>query len=294
MPTSPYYRCTVIVPVYNDWHLVPRLLACLGQQSIGTDAFQLLLVDNGSSHLPQLELPHYARLLRCNSPGSYAARNEGLAHAQSAIVAFTDADCRPTTHWLEHALACLEDARDHNCIVAGGIEVVSDSPQGPNKYELYDMALGLPQARYVRQGYAITANLFVPMEVFARVGKFDAARFSGGDAEFCRRAVQRGVTLRYCEQALVRHPARDSWIALASKVRRVKGGQVRHGSLRRRMIYFIRSFLPPVRAWFNVLRSARTENRHKLSICIIQARLWLVEMAEVLYLVLGRGERSRK
>src|SRR5690606_26267765 len=124
-------------------------------------------------------------------------------------------------------------------------------------------------------------------------GVFDSVRYSGGDAEFCRRAARHGVEIAYCERALIRHPARNSWKALAGKARRVKGGQVKDGSWSRRLLNAARTFLPPVRAWATVVRSKKVGKIGKMYVCAIQARLWCIEMAEVIFLALG-GAKSRR
>ena len=279
-------RVSIVVPVFNQWHLVPELLRCLEMQTFDHDAFEVLLVDNGSEYIPPpTGEPRFVRRLVCSTPGSYAARNLGIAQARGAVVAFTDADCRPHPQWLQAALGRMQGSR---MLLAGAIRIVPRDPGNPNRYEVYDMMLGMPQARYVRRGYAITANLFVPRAVLNELGGFDARRFSGGDAEFCRRARDAHIALEYVESAVVEHPARDSWAALATKVRRIKGGQLAAGPLRQKALYAVRAFLPPVRAWWRVLRASSFSWRHRIGSLFVQARLWLVEMAEVLRLLLGR------
>lgn len=285
-------RCSVIVPVYNDWHFIPDLLAALSKQSIGDGAFELLIVDNGSDAIPPLSLPGFARVLQCLQPGSYAARNEGVRHARGSVLAFTDADCRPCETWLEEALRSL-NRRGETVILAGGVSVVPRDPDCSNWYELYDVVRGLPQADYVRRGYGITANLFVPSAVFERVGMFDGARYSGGDAEFCLRAGRSGVGIVYCDRAWVAHPARSQWVDLSGKIRRVKGGQIKHGSYLRRLQFAIRAFLPPVRGWVKITCSKKIAAGQKVQVCWIETRLWLVEMIEVIRLLLGKA-RVRK
>lgn len=285
---------SVIVPVYNHWHLIPELIDCLRNQSLGTDSFELLLVDNGSDYVPEESaLPSFARLLHCATPGSYAARNEGIRNARGELLTFTDADCRPEPQWLEEGLTAFRSAGRTDVIVAGGISVVPANPDAPTTYELYDMTLGLPQARYVRRGYGITANLFVPRVVIDRVGAFDENRFSGGDAEFCRRAVRRGVGLKYCAKASICHPARSTWDDLVIKARRVKGGQLTAGPRRSRIIWAVRTVIPPVWAWLNALRAKRLSPKQRLVVCVLQGRLWFVEIAELVRLLLKRGEAQR-
>jgi hypothetical protein len=93
--------------------------------------------------------------------------------------------------------------------------------------------------------------------------------------------------------ALVRHPARDNWPALEIKARRVKGGQLTAGSLRRRTVYFLRSFTPPLAAAWRFLRERRQPLRFRLIAVAVQARIWTVDMHEALRLGLGLHPERR-
>jgi glycosyltransferase involved in cell wall biosynthesis len=279
---------SVIVPVYNHWHLIPRLIDCLARQSIGCRHFELLLVDNGSTDFSVPEdFPGWARVLECREPGSYAARNRAVAETRGQLLAFTDADCLPEPGWL--AALHAEFARStEQLVIAGSILVEPECWASPLVYELYDVALGLPQKRYAtRRGYGVTANLAMSKLLFERLTGFDAGRFSGGDAEFCRRATAAGARLAYCEAAVVLHPARQSWSELSKKVRRIKGGQIRSGSLRQRTLFAVRTLLPPFRAWLLVLGAGRLSGWQRTQVCVIQLGLWGVELLELGRLLAG-------
>src|SRR5690554_2350740 len=117
-------QCTVIVPVYEHWHLIPALLQCLQRQTLGQERFEVLLVDNGSTHFaPPSELPTNTQILHCAAPGSYAARNQALQEAQGEWLVFTDADCLPATGWLEALMRKAESLAGPNTVLAGAIEI---------------------------------------------------------------------------------------------------------------------------------------------------------------------------
>lgn len=285
---------TIIVPVYNQWDRIPRLLHALKSQSSGQGQFELLLVDNGSEHFsPPDALPSWARLLTCDTPGSYAARNTGIAEARGDWLIFTDADCEPADDWFGHIVRTTSSPSAASSLFAGAIQVVATCDGEPNYYQIYDMVKGIPQAWYVQRGYGTTANLCVHRSLFTTIGVFDASRFSGGDAELCRRALAHGYKLQYLPEAMIRHPARDSWQALVTKARRVKGGQLSHGSLRRRALAIARSFSPPVIAVWRFLGQYEQPPRFRLIAVLIQLRIWLVDMHETLRLSLGTEPERR-
>ena len=288
MPPLPHV--SVIAPVYRQWDLVPLLLAALAAQTLRQDAFEVLLVDNAPDEPhPALALPANARILPCPTPGSYAARNVGVAAARGALFVFTDADCRPEPGWLD-ALAAAAAAAP-GTLVAGPVRVEAVGPR-PNSYEAYDAIRGIPQARYVRLGYAATANLAVPAEVFGEIGLFDAARLSGGDADFCRRARAAGRRIALADGAVVVHPARATWEALARKARRIKGGQIRGGGRSLRLGWLLRTLTPPLRATARFLR-AQAPVRDRLAAIGVLYLLWGVELAETARLLLGGAPERR-
>lgn len=272
-------RFSVIVPILNDWEKVPGLLGSLAAQELPLSEFEVLLVDNGSDQLPRVD-DHglCVTTLSCTQPGSYAARNLGVRHAKGEVCAFTDADCLPCPEWLSEAGYCLDSARSRS-VVAGDVRMESKG-ESPGFYELYDVSMGIPQAQYVSRGYAVTANLFVPRTVFESTGLFDSKRFSGGDAEFCRRAKSRGFELSFCKGATVRHPARQKWTDLATKARRMKGAQLTQGSVGDRCYWLCRTLLPPVHRWVRAFRNGKLSFRQRLAVCLVQTRLWGVELLE--------------
>lgn len=283
---------SVIVPVYIHWHLAPGLLDRLERQTLPADRFEVILVDNGSPQFePPEHLPDNVQILRCDTPGSYAARNLGASRAKGDWLVFTDADCRPQPAWL----AGLDEARrlaDEGALIAGAVKVVAQSAR-PGGAEIYDVVKGIPQERYVARGYAATANLAVPMAVFRELGGFDGKRFSGGDADLCRRAVAAGHALVFARTMCVEHPARTTWREIATKARRIKGGQIKAGSTSRRLMWLLRTLAPPLRGAWEFLNDTRHPLRHRLVAIAVLMRLWLVELGEVLLLVAGRSPERR-
>ena len=89
---------SVIIPVYNDLKLLSTCLECLDRQTYPKTRFEVLVVDNGSDLPVQPIVSRYSnvKLEKESMPGSYAARNRGIAAARGEILAFTDADCRPS------------------------------------------------------------------------------------------------------------------------------------------------------------------------------------------------------
>jgi glycosyltransferase involved in cell wall biosynthesis len=205
MSTPP--RVSVVVPVKDGEGTLGVLLDALAAQTRPAD--EVLVVDNGSSDRT-VELakghPAVTRVLHEPRPGSYAARNTGLAEASGDLLAFTDGDCKPTPGWLAAGVAALAD---HD-LVGGRVEVLGSA--APSVWERLDAGHYLDQQRNVEQeGFAATANFFARAEVLRGLGGFAADLRSGGDREVCIRAARAGHTLGYSADALAEHHPRATF-----------------------------------------------------------------------------------
>lgn len=217
-------RVSVVVPVRDD----PRLSACLAalaRQSYPAELVELIVADNGGG--PDVRaLVHGrpgVRYVAEPAGGSYTARNAAVLESTGEVLAFTDADCLPEPDWIEHAVRALADGAD---IVAGRVAVYARDAARPHPVEAYELVHAFPQETYVsRHGASVTANMCTTRAAFDTAGPFRSTLLSGADIEWAQRANRLGLRTVYCAQAVVRHPARDSYAALRSKLRRVIAGR---------------------------------------------------------------------
>jgi cellulose synthase/poly-beta-1,6-N-acetylglucosamine synthase-like glycosyltransferase len=214
---------SVILPFWGpNVTQVSECATAVMQQTLPHDRFELIVIDNHRTPLPELAtaLPPGCILLHEPQPGSYSARNRGLREARGEIVAFTDSDCLPAPDWLRTGVNALLDNPDLG-FVGGEIELTWLGER-PNIVEIYDLCLGLNQAEYIDRGrFCATANLFTRMSVLEKVGRFDDTVFSGGDRMWGERAVALGFRCSYMADAVVLHPARATMPDLLSRTRRV-------------------------------------------------------------------------
>jgi GT2 family glycosyltransferase len=220
-------RVGVVIPVFNDWEGLQRCLRALAVQTYPSALVQVRVVDNGSSDWPaQPRFPLPVEVIRHDRPGSYGARNRAAAQWAVDLLAFTDADCEPAPDWLDQAVAAVFAEAASPRLVAGRIALQAASATHPSAGEQLDQILGFDQERTVRRaGFGVTANLFVAQSTFDALGGFRRHTRSGGDRDFCERALAQGHQLIYAPGALVRHPAR-LWPQLLAKQRRIVGGRL--------------------------------------------------------------------
>src|SRR3954452_3482097 len=101
-------RVTVVAATHNRARRLEALLASLAEQTIGTEAFEVVIVDDASQDDTPAVLeralagPLDLRVLRqAEGGGQAAARNAGWRAATAPVVAFTDDDCVCARDWLE-------------------------------------------------------------------------------------------------------------------------------------------------------------------------------------------------
>jgi glycosyltransferase involved in cell wall biosynthesis len=213
---------SVIIPTYRD---TERLLICLKAlegQSIGSDQFEVIVVNNDPSEKLELSMKGNLVVLQESVKSSYSARNMGIKNAKADILAFTDADCIPDKDWLHVGLSKF-DADPQIMRIGGRVDLFFESPK-LTKADCYELIYGFKQEQFVKDGKSVTANLFARKLVFDKVGDFNASLQSGGDMEWGLRAEKSGFAIAYDKDAVVKHPSRSEIKEVLIKAVRVSEG----------------------------------------------------------------------
>jgi len=238
---------TVIIPFFNDARRLDRCLSAIEEGSY--PASQIIAVDNGSTEdVAPVKAAHpNVTWMEEPKPGSYAARNRGLAEATGEVLAFTDSDCLPHRDWLRRGIEAMSRIGPE-AYVGGAVKIAFEDPDRPTVFEIYDDLFAFPQESYLRRsGFAVTANLFVTRAVVDRVGPFDDSVRSGGDYAWGNRVEAAGVPMAFAADALVFHPARGSLVEQRKKLDRTVRGSAELAT-RAGWRPRLRLILPPVPA----------------------------------------------
>lgn len=205
---APTPRFSVIVPTYNRVDSLGRTLASLEAQTLATDAFEVVVCDDGSTDgtpefLAGRRGPRFTVVTQPNR-GAAAARNAGIQVARGEFLAFTDDDCVVPPDWLESLERHFRET---------GADLVAGSADNILRSELssfyQEMAHELYEARNRTEGrpeYLCTNNLACRSAVFQRIGPFDTRFFVGGeDRELAARLLARGGRIHLAADVRVRH-----------------------------------------------------------------------------------------
>lgn len=214
---------SIIIPVFNDQDGIERCLRCIPFERFSQ--IEVIVVDNGSC--PPISLASFdnelIKSVVCEKPGSYSARNAGVSVSVGDVLVFIDADCWPESGWLNNGLSAVLSGGGRK-IIGGAVSFVL--PEKKSAVALYQVITGFDQEDNINnKGFSVTANLFCTKEQFLCVGPFSEDLFSGGDREWCWRAIKKGYTLGYVQAALVYTNPRVSLSAAIRQARRVAAGR---------------------------------------------------------------------
>lgn len=208
---------SVVVSTYGRAGFLPALFASLEAQTIPTDSFELIVVDDASTDgtwetltdlVAATRLRARALRLACNS-GQGTGRNYGLAAARGEVVAFTDDDCLPSAQWLER----LTDPFDAGAGAARAVVAQGETRAWP---EDADHAGAWARTVWVLRPTWLfeTCNVAYRRHDLVRVGGFPSGpdapvgphgRIVGEDAIAGWRVIESGAELVFAPEATVHH-----------------------------------------------------------------------------------------
>ena len=218
-------KVSVVIPAHDAADALPSLLRSLAAQTLGRDAFEVVVVDNASTDATAaVAASGGARVVSEPRPSRARARNAGVGAALADRIAFMDAECEADPGWLAALLRCLDRAP----VVAGPVRL--RLPVTPNALERFDALWRFHQREHVeRDGWAASTNLALTREAFDAVGGFDPTyRQIGEDVDLCLRAGAAGHPIAFCADAWIAHPAEGSLAAMLRRGYRQGWSMVQH------------------------------------------------------------------
>ena len=246
-------RVSVIVPVRDNAAGLESLLSALVNQTFPQEAYEVIVVDNGSRDSTAAVARRYEQshpglvrvLIEASRANSYLARNIGIRNSTGEVIAMIDSDCMPVKGWIEAGVRALAAA---DVDLAGG-KITWIQPPQPESAQLFDELVHLQNDRSIDAfGRTPTANLFVKRSVIDAQGLFPTHARSGVDGLWTETASKAGFKLVYVLEAEVLHPTRR-FAELMKKHIRLGSGQPAAWAGRRRrpaeiVMLLFRNMLP--------------------------------------------------
>jgi glycosyltransferase involved in cell wall biosynthesis len=254
---------SVIIPHLNQPEALAACLDSLHSQTIERTAFEVIVVDNGSTLLPRAVVERYpgTLLLQEEKPGPGHARNRGVEAASGELLAFTDADCRTHPNWLTCARSAI-NAAPPRTILGGDVQIWHEPNTAVTAVEAYESVFAYRFKLYIEQhGFCGTGNLVARKEDFELIGPFKGIEVAE-DIQWGRQALSAGYTFRYVPEMVVYHPARASFRELCVKWDRHIQHAVNAGGADRRwqaawVFRALAILISPAVDWTKVVASGR-------------------------------------
>jgi glycosyltransferase involved in cell wall biosynthesis len=219
---------SIIIPVYNGAYTIAACLESLLAQTYPTDAYDIIVVENGSTDDTTTIVQRYpVRLLHSPERGPASARNFGLARSDADIVAFTDADCIADPNWLS---ALVEPYADPRVGGVGGAILAYDHDDR-TLVEMFSEEQS-PLVNFVSGEneflpHLYTANASYRRRLVDKIGGFNPNLVTAEDADLAwRLQLQTDARLQYVPQATVYHYHRSTRAGLARQYRQYAFGEI--------------------------------------------------------------------
>jgi GT2 family glycosyltransferase len=206
-------RLSVVISTFNRLPLLMELLDALGKQSISTERFEVVVVDDGSKipAAPELEKradPFPLTVHTQANAGAAAARHFGITKANGDIVVITDDDMLVNSDFLAQHLAAHEAG---HTLVLGQIAADTSLAEKPLFERFHAQQLEKFVTTYRDQPTAVigvmvcTGNVSFRRQDYLEVGGFDMSLGRSEDRELGLRLQKAGAKLYFAENAITTH-----------------------------------------------------------------------------------------
>jgi glycosyltransferase involved in cell wall biosynthesis len=263
---------SVIIPVYNGAHTVAACLESVLNQTYPSEAYEVIVVENGSTDSTSTIVQRYpVQLLHSEERGPAAARNLGITKSEADIVAFTDADCIADPEWLSELVGPYADPQIGG--VGGAILAYAHSDH--TIVEMFSEE-NAPLVNFISGEdeflpHLYTANASYRRSLLSKVGGFNPNLVTGEDVDISWRVqLQTGAELHYVPQAIVHHHHRSTRIGLARQYRQYGFGEILLDTMHGNHAGYPRSRAYQIR---RIIGQMAALSRYALSAIIRQARL---------------------
>jgi GT2 family glycosyltransferase len=207
MMASPLF--SIIIPTYARPVELVDCLEALARLQLGRDAFEVIIVDDGSPSPPAAVVERFrdrldVGLITVPHGGPAAARNRGAERATGKFLAFTDDDCRPAANWLDALAARTAAAPDH---IVGGrtMNALQRNSYSATSQLIVDLAYAYYNDDGAEARFFASNNMALPADGFRAIGGFDPTFTTSEDRELCDRWLRCGYRMSYAPEAVVYH-----------------------------------------------------------------------------------------
>jgi glycosyltransferase involved in cell wall biosynthesis len=181
MPDEFLPYVSIVIPVFNEERYLHSCLTSIMSLSYPKGRHEVLLVDNGSTDRTiEIAQEFSAVSIHVKETAKVGAvRNYGVQKAIGSVIVFLDSDCVVSQDWLTDGIRKLTANPGS---VIGGQYLLREDPSWLEKYWILTS-----QGRTVTQTSLLGGCIFIPKEIFQKVGGFDEHLNAGEDSDLTLR-----------------------------------------------------------------------------------------------------------
>ncbi len=177
-------KISVVIAAFNEERLIGKCIEAVKNQTLSKEEYEILVVDNNSTDkTAEIAKKLGATVISYSQKqGFSAAKQFGTQKAKGEIIAYTDADSIPDTHWLE---AIRKLMQNKNLVCVGGTVLSTESTLINFLFIIYDLIARVNQLFGIPLIWA--PNMAVRKDAFMKAGGFNTALKTSEDWEFAAR-----------------------------------------------------------------------------------------------------------
>ncbi len=202
----------MIVPTFNRRDYLADTLASLTNQTLASDHFEVIVVDDGSSdgteEVARETYPFRLRYIRQDNQGDAEARNTGALHSEAKILVFLDDDILVEPEYLESVVQA--QSSDPKRIIVGK-EIIWTASGNPlrNVPERSAISKRSSEIEEIDFTEVCSNNMSVCREAYFSIGMMQGLDFPGSsiwcDVDFSYRAYLQGHVFFRSDGAICWH-----------------------------------------------------------------------------------------
>jgi GT2 family glycosyltransferase len=201
-------QASIVIPTRNRQQRLARLLDSLRQQMLAADAYEIVVVDDGSTipvAIPSVSSPAVS-VVRLEGAERSAARNAGAASARAQIVIFVDDDATVGRDFVSAHI----DAHGEwpGALVVGRATLEPQAVETAfSRFRRRIESDGVPTGRgpVAARNFCAAINMSMRSDRFEALGGFEPTIVSGEDQDLALRHTAAGGVIVYLPEAEAIH-----------------------------------------------------------------------------------------
>ncbi len=208
---------TIVITTYNRISLLRRLLDSLMDQTIASEEFEIIVVDNNSTDgtvewikKSKLFEARKMQFVQEKTQGVSIARNSGLKLASGEYISFLDDDVTVRNNWMA---AVFQIINKHKPDFFGGVVHPSYEEQPPKWFDdKFEIREHYPESGWLPAYTYLSINYVARRACLNKIGGFNidigpkGAKFQyGEDSDLIARLYQKGYLAYYNREMIVDH-----------------------------------------------------------------------------------------